>query len=200
MEEKNVKWAWQNSPKKGSFHWKETCLLCNNWVLKGEEFYMLIIPNEIRKEYKISNFIAHKEEWDEFSKGLSDIEIAEKIIKHKKPRKKPLTNEQLKNIEYFKEACNHFGFNNCEISRNKRFVKMKKRKTSFTLIYDIIFDRVSYDTKTGEDLFGRLFSNEFVANVCNKFYELRGLDIREDFSVAKILNKTAKDVDELINK
>lgn len=73
MKENDIKWAWQNSPKKGSFHWRETCRLCNNWILKGEEFYMLIIPNEIRKEYKISNFIAHKEEWDKFSKGLSDL-------------------------------------------------------------------------------------------------------------------------------
>lgn len=199
MEEK-VKWAWQDGAKKGTFHWKETCFLCNNWILKGEEFYMLIIPNEIRKEYKISNFIAHKEEWDEFSKGLSDVEIAEKIVKHKKPRKKPLTDEQLKNIEYFKEACIHFGFNKCVISRDKRFVKMKKRKTSFTLIYDIIFDRISYDTNAREGLFGGLFSNEFVAKVCNKYYELKGLDIREDFSVAKVLDKAAKDVDELINK
>ena len=38
MEDNDIIWAWQNSPKKGSFHWKETCLLCNNWVLKGKNF------------------------------------------------------------------------------------------------------------------------------------------------------------------
>lgn len=193
-------WSSGYKEMKGSHHWEEPCFICNQWIRKGEDFYLLIIPNEIRSKYKINNFIAHKEEWNEFSKDLSDEELAEKIMSHKKPRRKPFSEEELQNVEFFKEACIYCGYNKCVISKDKRFVKMKRRKTSFTLIYDIAYNKISYDTNAREGLFGGLFANEFVARVCNKFYELKGLDIREDFTVAKVLDEAVKDVDKLMGK
>lgn len=192
------KWLFQGKSMKGSYHWKETCLLCNQWILKDEDFYLVIIPNEFRSKYGLNNFIAHKEEWDNFVEDLSDEEIAEKLQAHKKPRKKPLTEEQLENIEFFKKACNDFGFNKCVISRNKRFVKIGESKTSFTLIYDIIFDKIHYETRANEGLFGGLFSNELVAKVCNKYYEYKGLDRREDYTAMDVIEKAMNDVNKLM--
>lgn len=193
-------WLFQGKAMKGTHHWKETCLLCNQWILKGEEFYLIIIPNEIRSKYHFNNFIVHKEEWDNFIEGLSDEEVAEKLLKHKKPRKKPLTEEQLNNIEYFKKACEDYGFNKCTISRDKRFVKMKKRKTSFTLIYDIIFDKIHYETRANEGLFGGLFSNELVAKVCNAYYKYKGVDKHEDYTAMGVIQKAIDDTNKLMGK
>lgn len=194
------KWLFEQKAMKGGHHWKETCFLCNQWILKGEEFYLIIIPNDIRNRYRFDNFIVHKEEWDKFIEGLSDEEIAKKLLYHKKPRKKPLTEEQLNNIEYFKKACEDYGFNKCIVSKDKRFVKMKKRKTSFTLIYDIIFDKISYDTRANEGLFGGLFSNELVAKVCNAYYKYKGVDKHEDYTAMEVIQKAMDDTNKLMSK
>lgn len=192
-------WIFYKKAMKGTHHWKDTCHLCNQWILKDEEFYMIGIPRELNKD-SINNFIVHKEEWLEFTKGLSQEEVYQKLLKHKKPRKKPLTEEQLKKVEYFKKACEYYGYNKCVISKDKRFVKMGKRKTSFTLIYDIIFEKISYDTRANEGLFGGLFSGDFVAKVSNKFYEIAGEDKHCDYSSADIIKKAINDVDELMGK
>lgn len=205
MEKETVKWAYQDKAMKATFHWKDNCIICNNWLIKDELFYLITAPMEIRKlhhldRYKLDNFVVHKDEWDEFSKGLTDEEVAKKLISHKKPRRKPLTENQLKDIEFFKEACGSFGYNKCVMSKDKRFVKMKKRKTSFTLIYDLAYSRISYDTNANEGLFGGLFSSQLVARIENKFNELKGLTERNDFTVAGVINDAIKQVDELMGK
>lgn len=200
MQEKEnktkIKWT-NNKIMKGSFHWKECCFLCNNWILENEDFYLIIIPTEIRKKYSsLENFIVHTDEWTKFSKDLSDIELAEKLLSYRKPKRKPLTEEEKQDIEYFKQASEYFGFNKYILSKNKRFVKMKKRKTSLTLIYDLVFKRFSYDINAREGLFGGIFLRELVAKVSNKFYELKGIDVRDDYTA----NKTLKGINEQINK
>lgn len=185
---------------KGSHHWKETCFLCNQWILKDEEFYLIIIPNEIRKNFNLDNFIVHKEEWDEFIVGLTDEEIAEKLLSHKKPRRAKLTEEQLENIECFKRACEKFGYDKCVISKDKRFAKIGKRKTSFKLIYDIVFDKISSETRAREGLFDGLFNGEFVAKVCNAYYEEKGIDKHEDFTAMGVIQKAIEDTNKLMGK
>lgn len=185
---------------KGSHHWKETCFLCNQWVLQNEEFYLMVIPNDIRTKYGFVNFIVHKEEWDSFTSDLTDEELIHELLNYKKPNKKPLSKEQLENIEFFKKACNDYGFDKCVISRDKRFVKIGKRKTSFTLIYDVIFDKIHYETRSNEGLFGSLFSNELVAKVCNKFYQYKGLSKHEDYTALGLIEKAISDVDKLMGK
>lgn len=203
MEEKEnitkVKWTIDNRKIKGSYNWKECCFLCNDWILKDEDFYMIIIPSKVRKEYPLlKNFIVHADEWLNFSKGLSDNELAEKILSDKKPKRKPLTDEQKQDIEYFKQACESFGFIKYTLSKDKRFVKMKKSGTSITLIYDLIFKRISYDMRGRKGLFGGFFLRELVAKVSNKFYELKGVDIRDNYTVKAALEKVNEQVNELM--
>lgn len=191
-------WILYKKAMKGSHHWKETCFLCNQWILKDEEFYMIGIPDEIRKQYDIKNFIVHKEEWEKFIERLSDEEVAAKVLNHKKPKKKPLTKEQLENIEYFKRSVLDYGYNKITISRDKRFVKAKKRKTSFMFIYDIIFDRITYDCNYNEGLFGGLFSNEAVAKVRNKFNEYRGLDKHDNYTAEGVIKEAINQINEIM--
>ena len=75
---------------------------------------------------------------------------------------------------------------------------MKKRKTSLTLIYDLVFKRFSYDINAREGLFGGFFLREFVAKVSNKFYELKGIDIRDDYTVKVVLEKVNEQVNKLM--
>lgn len=192
-------WAFRNKEIKGTFHWKETCSLCNRWILKNEDFYMLIPPKEIADKYPIGNILVHKDEWDKFVEGLSDEEIANKLMKHKKPRKKPLTEEQLKRVEFFKEACEKFGFSECTMSKDKRFVKMKKRRTSYTFIYDIIFERIDFDSRR-DTLFGSLYIVEVQAKIRNEYYRLSGVNKHDDFTVAGIVDKAIEQVDEMMGK
>lgn len=166
----------------GSFHINEPCKLCNQWILNDEDYYIVYIPSEIYTKYGIRFFMAHKDEWDNFSEGLSDDEIAQKLLKHKKAKRKPHTKQQLKNTEAFKEACSCFGFDKFTTSRDKRFVKTRKEKKSFTLIYDIVFDKVSYETRTREQMLEKLCRNEFVATVYNKMHEIREDNKRNEFS------------------
>lgn len=189
--------VFQGQLMKGNHFWEETCFLCNQWILKDEEFYLMVIPNEIRAKYHLNNFIVHKEEWNKFIENLSDEEVAKKLLYYKKPRKKPLTSEQLENIEHFKRACADYGFNKSVISKNKRFVKIGKKKTSFTLIYDIIFDKIHYDTRANEGLFGGLFSNELVANVCNAYYKYKGVDKHESYTAKGVIEKAMEDVKQM---
>ena len=188
---------WVSKSINGCHYFKETCFLCNNWILENELFYTVVVPVEIRKEFSINNFIAHKDEWDKFSKGLSDEELALKLINHKKPRKKPLTEEQINNIEIFKKVCYRYDFNKCVISKDKRFVRMRRNKSSFTIIYDIIYDRISYDTRANEGLFKGLHSKELVSKINNEFNEMRGIDIKDDFTVAGAINKAVECVNRL---
>lgn len=192
-------WIFYKKAMKGTHHWKETCYLCNQWVLKDEEFYLIGVPRDMNK-HSIPNFIVHKEEWENFIENLTQEEVYQKLLNHKKPRKKPLTKEQLEKVEYFKQACEYYGFNKCVISRDKRFVKMSKKKTSFTLIYDIVFEKMSYDTRAKEGLFGGLFSLDLLAKVTNKFYELAGEDKHCDYSSEKVIQKAMNDVNELMGK
>lgn len=197
----HAEWILMNKKMKGSFHWRESCFCCNNWILKGEEFYSIIIPTELRKEHlDLKNFIVHIDEWEEFSKGLSEEDLIFKILNYKKPKRKPLTDNQKNDIELFKQICGSFGFNKCVISKDKRFIKMKKRKTSFTLILDLVYDRISYDTNANEGLFGGLFSNNVVAKIRNKFYEQKGLDKRDDFTIEGVISEAVKQVDDLMYK
>lgn len=194
-------WIFQNKEMKGSFHWKEACKLCNQWILEGEPFYLICIPNEIRKKGTLNNFIVHKDEWNEFIDGLStDEEIANKLISIKKPRRKPHTEEQLQNIEYFKEVCKEYGFYKDTISKDKRYIKMKKRKTSMTIIYDIVYDRISYETRFNEGLFGGLFLEELVAKIRNAMYKKQGVDKHDDFSAKKVVNEAVKMTNEIMGR
>lgn len=194
-------WIWKNDSMKGSHHWQEPCKLCNQWILTDEEFYMICIPKEIkntRNKLK-NNFIVHKDEWDDFTKYLStDEEIADKLEKHKKSKRHLYTEEQLKNMQYFKEVCIQFGYTLESTSRDKRYIKMRKRKTSYTLKYDIIFNKINHETNCNEGAFGWMFTAELVAKVCNEFYKKQGVNRHEDFTVAKAINEAIEKTNEIM--
>ena len=193
-------------PTKGSSVWKEPCFLCNNWIKKDEYLYCIRIPADIEKKYeaeiklklKSKSFIVHKDEWDNYVEGLSDEEILQKLLKHKKPKREPISEETLIKCENFKKACMDFGYNKCVISKNKRFVKMKKRKTSSTIIYDTVFNKITHDSNARSGLFDGLFILSFLAKIENKFNEYCGSENRNDFSVEKILNEAMEDVNKIM--
>lgn len=195
-------WIFRDKEMKGSFHWNDPCALCNQWILEGDYFCLIIIPDEIRKRgSKLQNFVAHKEEWDEFIKDLkTDDEIADKLEKIKKAKRKPFTEEELRNINIFKEVCREFGYTIESMSKNKRFIKMKKRKTSFTLIYDIIFDRIDHETRVNEGLFGGMFIGELVAKVRNDMYKKQGVNKRDDYTVKKVIDEAVKMTNEIMGR
>ena len=186
--------------KSGQCYWEEPCYLCNEWIQEGEVFYNIIMTNEERKIYGLKNFIVHKGEWDEFKKDLSCREVLLKLQNYKKPRRKPMAKDKLDSIECFKKACEEYGFNKYTISKNRRFVKAKKDKKSSTLVYDIIFDRIDYKTKSNRGLIESMFDCEFVAKVRNSYCNHKGVDKCDDFTVANILEKAEKETDKLIRK
>lgn len=186
---------------KGSFHWDEPCYLTNQWILKDELFYLIIPPAELKSKHQLENYVIKKEAWEKFIVCIeTEEELAIKLKNHKKPRRKPHSEEQLENIEYFKEACEYYGFYKCVVSRDKRFIKMKKRKTPFTIIYDVVYHRLSYDIRANEGLFGGLFSREILSKIYNKMNELQGLEERSDYSAVNVINKAIEDTNKLIGK
>lgn len=198
-------WIWQGEKEnkgvmEGSHFWKEPCKICNQWIRKDEKFYLIIIPNEYSNDIK--NFIVHKDEWVSFIEGVdNDTDLYNKLKLLKKPHRNMVTDGELQNIEFFKNACINFRFNNCVVSRDKRFIKMKKRGTSTTLIYDIVYDFVTCEDNCRKSgLFDGLFKSELLAKVKNEFNRLRGKEERDDFTVKSTIQKAVEETNKIFNR
>ena len=192
------KWIVNWSRFNNAIYIEEPCKICNQWIGKGETGLLVYVPDEIRKKYNISNFFVHEKEWMEFAEGLSDDELAQKILSIKKQRIKPYSEEVLFKIDCFEKACNQRGFNKKVVSKNKRYIKMKKRKTSLTIMYDTVYDRIKYEYGANEGLFGGLFIHDLLAKIENDMYKLEGSDKHNDYSSDKIIEKAIKDVNEMM--
>ncbi|AMN31242.1 hypothetical protein [Clostridium perfringens] len=180
---------WILTETKGNSEYDVPCKLCNQWILKGEPLYLIIPPNKNNHGERVDNFIVHTNEWDDFVKGLNnDEEVFEKLSNLKKQKRKPFTEEQLKKAEIFEEVCIEMGFNKKTISKDKRHIKMGRRKTSFKIIYDIAFDTLKYDYNGRRCLFDLFYIKELLVKISNKIEEKNNTEGNIEYSASKEIN------------
>ena len=176
----------------GKFPWNEQCKICGQYILEGEETYIVYPP----PNDKILTWgIVHAKELDNISEGLSEEEKMDKLRDMKKPRFKGFTEEQKNNAELFKELCFKRGFRKHTLS--KRTLKFSKRGTSFKITYDMITENISYDYRS-KGLFDGLFIMQIISELKHEFEKLQGKIPSKIITVGSIIDEAIKKTNEMM--
>ena len=177
----------------GKFPWNERCKICGQYILEGEEIY-IVYPSHDNNE-TLTWGIVHAKELDDISEGLSEEEKMDKLRGMKKPRFKGFTEEQKNNAELFKELCFKRGFRKHTLS--KRTLKFSKRGTSFKITYDMITENISYDYRH-KGLFDGLFIMQIISELKHEFEKLQGKVPCKIVTVGSIINDALEKTNELM--
>lgn len=176
------------------------CPICGQYFSRGEQYYLIVcnaIP-EARSE-GLENLIVHTHCWETFCAGItSDASLASKLKKHRKPKPRPLTEEQNRHVEAFKTAAYQHNFKSLPNTRDGR-VKAERLGTTMSLIYNPYTDVISYHDRRKYELFKPLFDRQLETNVYNKMQELLGTDKRDDYSVEKVFSDVVNSVNKMFN-
>ena len=176
------------------------CPVCGQHFISGEE-YFLIVCNAIpeARARKLSNFMAHVACWNTFCSGItSDEDLAEKLRKHRKPKLKPLTEEQETRVEAFKQAAYTFGYRILTWTR-EGCLKARKDGYSSTLTYNPYDKSLSYGDNRADFLLKSLVDRELVARVYNKMHELLGDGKRDDYTALGTINQVIEETNRFFN-
>ena len=180
---------------KGEFN--KQCFVCGSFFRKNEDYYIIIIPSNLRGTHKKlnSNFVVHTKDWEDFCKDVkTEEELANKIISHKTPKKISFTQEEENNLFAFKDACKFFGFNS-EVKKSYG-IKMRKSGTSFSLEYNPYTDNIALYHRAKRGLFDSLFEKQICVDIYNKMHEILGDGKHNNFSAEDSFNKICADVAE----
>ncbi len=180
----------------------KTCFVCGQYFKEGEQIVLLIPSFEYKKIYKSlsRNVVAHFHEIEAIkSKCNTEDEFLLALGKHKTPRALPLTAEQLKMIDEFKQACRNYGF--WPYVETKDGLKCKLSNSSDVLEYNVRTDRIAYSNKRRKrGLFDGLVENQLVSNVWNKMHEIRGDGLRDNYSAKEVINKAVETVNNMMGR
>jgi len=177
----------------GKFPWNERCKICGQYILEGEETYIVYPPHDNNET--LTWGIVHAKELDDISKGLSEEEKMDKLRGMKKPRFKGFTEEQKNNAELFKELCFKRGFRKHTLS--KRTLKFSKRGTSFKITYDMITENISYDYRS-KGLFDGLFIMQIISELKHEFEKLQGKIPSKIVTVGSIIDEVIEKTNEMM--
>ena len=176
------------------------CAICGQYINREEEYCIVVPPMKFRpldKKLQL-NFAVHKDCYREFIKGVkSDEDLAYKFVNHKKPRKKPFTEEELNRIKIFEEVCREYGFT--EVINKPYGLRMKKRGTSITLDYYVYIDTVDLNKRYRPGLLDGFYERELVALVYTKMHNRIGDGKKDDFSADKVINEVIEKTDYIMN-
>ena len=178
---------------------KTKCPICGQYFKRGEKGACIVPPMEIRSKYKklSQNLIVHLDHWEVFCQGIAtETELAEKIQKHKTPKKASFTEDEQKKISAFQSACREYGF--WEITEKPYGVKCKKCGTSIYVEYNVYADHIDLDYRGKRGMFDGFYSRQIIANIYNKMHEVLGDGKHDDYSAAKTISNIYKEVEKMI--
>lgn len=177
------------------FPWNHKCKLCGQYILDGEEFY-IVYPEPNDKE--LTWGIVHCKELDEISEGCSEEEKMNRLRGKKMPRFKGFTEEQKANAELFKQVCNKRGYRNDTLS--KRTLKMGKRSTSFVYTYDMITGQINYEYRRRTGLFDGLFINQAISEIQHELSILQGKTPSKIVTAASVIKKAVDETNKFFDR
>lgn len=165
---------------------QQKCFICGQYLKNPEKVYFIIPPSKYKAEHKklSNNLIVHCEEWDAFCLDVKDEdELLEKIKKHKTPKSRPYTEEDLNRLKCFKKACWDYDFK--QEYEKPYGLKMKRSRSSLNITYNVYSDSMQIDYKGKKNLFDSFYLRQITTNVYNKMHEYLGDGKRDDYSASK---------------
>ena len=177
------------------------CALCGQYFKPNDKYCIIVIPFEYRSKHKKlkNNLVCHTDEWLEFAKDVTTYdEMAERIIKHKIPRKKAFTEQELFKINCFRKACVDYGFR--EEFEKPFGLKMKKSGSSLYLIYNVYQDSIDLDYRGNKGLFDSFYTREIIAKVYNRMHEYLGDGLKDNYSMQEDFKKLNDEVNKFMDK
>ena len=164
------------------------CPICGQYLAKDDETYIVVclaIPEA--RSLGLQNMMPHTDCWNRFCQGVSsNDELAIKLKKHRMPKAKPLTEEQMKLVEAFVRAATDCGYRMILNTRDNG-VRAVRSGTTSAVVYNPYSKTISYTDKRKDFLMKSLIDREVIARVYNKMHEYLGDDKRDDYSAAKTI-------------
>ena len=176
----------------------QRCPICGQYIQTDEPCY-LVVCNAIpeARRLKLNNFIPHTTCWDNFCSGaVSDEALAIKFKKHRPPKAKPLSEEQMKNIEAFKYAAYQCGYRIISNTRDNG-VRATRNGTTCSVIYNPYADKLIYRDKRKDFLFKTFIDRDIIASFYNKMHEYLEDGKRDDFSATKAVTNVFDEVNKM---
>ena len=174
-----------------------SCRCCGQFIKNNEKFYLVVIlGSDIREIYpKEGNFIVHKVEFDELAKELNDEYLAIKaILSKKRPRTKNRTPIDETMVEKFYEVARKQRLSIVKETRNRIYFKPCISGRVGDFVYDKRSQKVFYNGRGFNGLFDRMFLHEIISRIHEELH-----DLNEGYRVEKVLKKTKKTVDKMMN-
>lgn len=198
-------WEWKNSDgtiRKFKINTGDKrCPICGQYIRKKEEVCIIVPPTEARKKYKKlkDNLMVHYDEWIEFCKeNITEEMFAEKLSKHKTPRKKSFTELEQKYIDAFKTACSTFGFYEC--FEKPYGIKCKQHSSSLYLEYNVYSDEINIDFRGKKGLFDGFYMREIVTKIYNKMHEILDDGQLKEYSAKDTIQKIVSETEKIVNE
>jgi hypothetical protein len=179
----------------GKFIWQNRCKLCGQYILEGEEVYIVYPPPN---DKTLTWGIVHRKELDAISEGMTEDEKMNMLRGKKMPKFKGFTEEQKANAEFFKQVCYKRGYKNETLS--KRTLKMGKRGTSFVFTYDMITGKISSDYRGRTGLFDGLFINQWITEIQREVNILQGKTPCKVVTASSVIQKAVDKTNEFFNR
>lgn len=164
------------------------CPICGQYLAKDDETYLIVcLAIAEARDAGLQNMMPHTTCWDEFCSDVtSNADLACKLKKHRMPKAKPLTEEQLTRLKAFMQAASDCGYRMMSNTRDNG-VKATKNGTTSAVVYNPYSNTISYTDKRKDFLMKSLIDREVIARVYNKMHEYLGDGKRDDYSAAKTI-------------
>lgn len=178
---------------------EQKCFICGEYLKQLEKVYFIIPPSKYKSQYKklSNNLIVHCEEWDAFCLGVNDdIELLDKIKKHKIPKSIAFTEEEFNRLKCFKKAC--WDFDLKQEFEKPYGIKMKRSGSSLNITYNVYSDSIKIDYRGKKNLFDSFYLRQISTNVYNKMHEYIGDGKKDDYSASNEIKNVFDKVNKMI--
>ncbi len=175
------------------------CPLCGQYFRKSEKCIAIVPPMTVRNMgTKLQkNMMVHKAEWEALvGSTTDDVEMAEKVLKHKTPRKMPFTREEEAAMSAFVSACHTAGFWG---ARELPYGRRCNRQGTGYLEYNVYTDSIDFVSRVRKrGMFDTFYEREIVAKVFNKMHEILGDGRHDDYSAAQSIQNVQDEANRLM--
>ena len=179
--------------------YNKVCNLCGQYFKKGDKYSTVVIPTKYRDNGKLKlNWIVHTDEWLEFIKDIkTEEEQFLKMSQHKKPHKKPFTEDEKLELDAFRKSCYNFGFR--KVFEKSYGLKCQKVGSSVYIEYNIYTQNMEVDFKGKHGLFDGFYMGEIKSKIYNGMNEILGISERDNYSANTEIKKVFDEVDKIFN-
>lgn len=179
----SCEYEWEKKGRTGS------CRCCGQFIKDGEKYYLVIINGGVfsKKYPKETNFIVHKDEFDQLANEHNDEYMAiDTILSRKRPNPKNHTAVDEKKVEKFYEVAKKLNLRIIKETRNRIYFKPSVRGRVGDFYYDKRSQKVSYNGRGFNGIFERMLLREIISRIHEELHDLKeGYRVEQSFAKAK---------------